>query len=273
MKKLTLIGIFCGIVYLLTGCGKTDAVTNKETVPQQSESITVVVDSPTEVPADNITGKLSLTPTPEPITTEEPAPSSKHEPIATEEPLFYDITIGDFGDYNIVFEINGYLYRFHTEMNSDDIELIVEPKTEEERYGSKIMVNPVFVTNGEKTEQLGIVHGYQFDIRSDKWVQPHYLEENKLCGKIVSVDKKEISFCLAEEIDRDTYVEFVNISEEKTYFEFSEDIEYVIHDINMRATEVTYERFMEHLSRNPDMVYYLFERGGKVVQVWEPYIP
>lgn len=259
MKKLTLIGMFCGIVYLLAGCGKTDTVTNKETVPQQSESIAIVVDSPTEAPSN--------------ITIEEPSPTPVPQPITTMEPSFYSITTGDFGDYNIVFEINGYLYRFFTEMISNDIELIVEPKIEEERYGSKIMVNPVFVTNGEENEQLGIIHGYQFDVRSDNWVQPYYFDGNKLCGKIVSVDETGITFCLAEEIDRDTYTEFVNISEEKTYFEFSEDIEYVVYDINMRATEVTYERFREHLNRNADIVFYLFEQDGKIVQVWEPYIP
>lgn len=259
MKKLILIGIFSSMVFLLFGCGKADIVTNEEAKPQQSDEITISVASPTEAPANN--------------TTEEPAPTLSPEPVATIEPFFYDVTTGNFGDYNIVFEINGYLYRFYTEMNADDIELIVEPKTEEERYGSKIMVNPVFVKNGEEKEQLGIVHGYQFDVRSDKWVQPHYLDGNKLCGKIVSVDEKGISVCLAEEIDRDTYMEFVNISEEATYFKFTEDIEYVVRDINMRATEVTHDRFMEHLSRNPDMIYYLFERDGKVVQVWEPYIP
>ncbi len=267
MKHLITIAIFICMIYLLAGCGKTDAIVNEETTPSHGEEITVAVDSPTEEPS-NITIE-EPSPTPASILTPTPVP----EPITTMEPSFYSITTGDFGDYNIVFEINGYLYRFFTEMISNDIELIVEPKIEEERYGSKIMVNPVFVTNGEENEQLGIIHGYQFDVRSDKWVQPHYFEGNKICGKIMSVDEKGISVCLAEEIDRDTYMEFVNISEEETYFEFSEDIEYVVHDINMRATEVTYERFMEHLSRNPNMIYYLFEHNGKVVQVWEPYIP
>lgn len=259
MKKRMMIGIFSSIVFLLSGCGESEAVANKETKEPQKEEISVEVDSPTASPAST--------------TTVEPLPAASPEPMVTEAPSFYGMHVGDFGDYNIVLEVNGYLYRFFTEMSLDEATLLVEPATEEEKYGSKVMVSPAFVTNGVEKEQLGVIHGYQFEVRSDRWVQPQYLEGDKLCGRISSMDEGGVMIYLAEEVDRDTYMEFVNFSEKETYYEFSDDVEYVVRDINVRDTEVTRERFEEHLKRNPQLVYYLFVQDGKIVQIWEPYIP
>ncbi len=260
MKKRFSVYMLCSIMFLLSGCGEQNASLGEETEPIESEESTVTKE---ESSAEGETNNGAV---------EQPTPSGT-EPAATEKPAFYSLTTRDFGDYNVVFEINGYLYRFYLDMKTDDMELVVEPEIEVERYGLKIKVDPVFVTDGKEKEQLGVIHGYQFDVRSDAWVEPEHLGENKLCGKVISVDENGITVCLAEEIDRDTYMEFVNISEEETYYEFSEDVEYVMLDINFRSTAVTYERFLEHLSRNQDTIYYLFEKDGEIVQIREPYIP
>lgn len=259
MKKRFSVYMLCSIMLLLSGCGEQNASLGEEIGPIEGEESTVTEEASAEGETNN--GSM-----------EQPTPSCT-EPAVTEAPAFYSLTTGEFGGYNVVFEINGYLYRFDLDMKTEDMKLLVEPEVEVERYGSRMKVDPVFVTDGKEKEQLGVIHGYQFDVWSDTWVEPEQLGENKLCGKVIWVDEQGITVCLAEEIDRDTYMEFVNISEEETYYEFSEAVEYVMLDINFRSTAVTYERFLEHLSRNQDTIYYLFEEDGEIVQVWEPYIP
>ncbi len=262
MKKFLYMCIICCVMGCLSGCKSQVGVENQSSIPEEEKNIS----------------------TKEPEITKEPEATKEHETtkkpeitselIETETPAYYSFLKGDFGEYNVVFEINGYLYRYNLDMAIDDMELVVEPSVEAVGYGSqKVKVTPVCITDGHKKEELGGMRGYQFDVKSDTWVEPKCFMENKICGKVISVDECGITIRIAEEIDRDTYMEFINLSEEESYYEISEDIEYVVRDINMRSTQVTFERFLEHLKRNKDIIYYLYERDGKIVQIWEPYIP
>ncbi len=190
-------------------------------------------------------------------------------------PDLLELTTGDFDGYNTIFAYNGYQYRFLLDMNLDNLSLQVNPK-EETLYTSPnttLLAAPVLVMDGEKTLELGKIHGYSFLYPCENLVEPKMAEGNQFCGQIASYGKNELLIKEADAVDMDTYLDFRNIAEEETSYILAEDVEFIVLDIQFINTEVTYERFLEHLNRSPEKFYYFFEKDGKIIQIWEPYIP
>ncbi|MGN0386662.1 MAG: hypothetical protein ACI4EX_12375 [Lachnospiraceae bacterium] len=185
----------------------------------------------------------------------------------------YHFETGEYDGYNAILDINGYQYRFNLSMETQKAELIIAPETEKDHYGSMVKVFPVLVSDSTKTEELGYIFGYEFSVTSPDFVLPQYNKDGKICGQILTCEGGKISIRTAKEVDKDTYVEFVDFSENETVYEIIDDVEYIMLDGNFVSTPVTYERFKEHLNRNPDKVYYLFEDNGKIYRIIEPYIP
>ena len=185
----------------------------------------------------------------------------------------YHFTVGEYDGYNAILEVNGYEYRFNLGLDTTKVEIVIGKETDKDKYGSTIKAFPVAVSDGAKEIELGYIHGFNFTVTSTELVLPKYSEDDKICGQIVSCKDGKITIRTAKEVDRDTYVEFIDISESLTEYEISDDVEYIMLDVNFVNTPVTYPRFLEHIRRNADTVYYLFIKEGKVSEIWEPYIP
>ena len=191
-----------------------------------------------------------------------------------EKPLAeYAFEAGDFEGYNALLTVNGYQYPFALDFAADKMELRVDPAAEEEIQGYRQKVFPVFVTDGTEEEKIGYISGMKFVIDSDAYVPSQWAEGSKICGKIVSWGDNRVTVVKAGETDRDTYVEFTFTTDEETGYTLSENVQYVLLDGNFVSTPVTEERFEKSLAGKTDTVFYLFEKDGEVVQIWEPYIP
>ncbi len=177
------------------------------------------------------------------------------------------------GAYNTVVEINGYQYYFQLDMNTAQLQSEIGESVEEERYYGKAQVKPVSVTDGVKTEQLGVLRGYVLDVTSPFLVEPSRADGERVSGKVKLTEEGTVAFYQAEAIDRDTYTEYSNVSEEAVFYELAEEAELVMLDSNFRNVSVTYDRFVEHLSRSEDTIYYIVVQAGKIIQIWEPYNP
>lgn len=192
----------------------------------------------------------------------------------TEKPLAeYAFEAGDFDGYNALLTVNGYQYPFALDFAADKMELCVDPAAEEEIQGYRQKVFPVFVTDGTQEEKIGYISGMKFVIDSDAYVPSQWADGSKICGKIVSRGDNRVTVVKAEETDWDTYVEFTFTTDEETEYTLSENVQYVLLDGNFVSTPVTEERFEKSLAGKTDTVFYLFEKDGEVVQIWEPYIP
>lgn len=183
----------------------------------------------------------------------------------------YFLYASDGKNDNAVFCINGYLYNFCLDISQMYLE--VGSPEEERRYYGNVKVQPVYATDGVKKVQLGVIRGAQFDIRSDYHVSPSVSDGNKLCGRIEIVNENEALVYFAKEIDKDTYSEFIDVAESGSHFKLMGNAEFIVLDSNHIYTQVTFERFIEHLERDSNKVYYVYEKEGKIVQIWEPYIP
>ena len=191
-----------------------------------------------------------------------------------EKPLAeYAFEAGDFEGYNALLMVNGYQYPFALDFAADKMELRVDPAAEEEIQGYSQKVFPVFVTDGTQEEKIGYISGMKFVIDSDAYVPSQWADGSKVCGKIVSRGDNRVTVVKAEETDRDTYVEFTFTTDEETGYTLSENVQYVLLDGNFVSTPVTEERFEKSFAGKTDTVFYLFEKDGEVVQIWEPYIP
>lgn len=191
-----------------------------------------------------------------------------------EKPLAeYTFEAGDFDGYNALLTVNGYQYPFALDFAADKMKLRVDPAAEEEIQGYRQKVFPVFVTDGTQEEKIGYISGMKFVIDSDAYVPSQWADGSKICGKIVSRGDNRVTVVKAEETDRDTYVEFTFTTDEETGYTLSENVQYVLLDGNFVSTPVTEERFEKSLAGKTDTVFYLFEKDGEVVQIWEPYIP
>ncbi|MBQ7776457.1 MAG: M56 family metallopeptidase [Lachnospiraceae bacterium] len=176
--------------------------------------------------------------------------------------------------YDTILEVNGYEYYFKLDMDATRMQLEMGETQKEKRYYGMVQVTPVYVADVARKEQLGVLRGTTiFETASDLLVQPQYAEGERLCGKARVLEDGSIAFYQAEEVDRDTYKEYINISEEANNYELGENAEFIMLDANFRNTSVTYERFLEHLSRSEDTIYYITLQENQVVQVWQPYIP
>ena len=191
-----------------------------------------------------------------------------------EKPLAeYAFEAGDFEGYNALLTVNGYQYPFALDFAADKMKLRVDPAAKEEIQGYRQKVFPVFVTDGTQEEKIGYISGMKFVIDSDAYVPSQWADGSKVCGKIVSRGDNRVTVVKAEETDRDTYVEFTFTTDEETGYTLSENVQYVLLDGNFVSTPVTEERFEKSLAGETDTVFYLFEKDGEVVQIWEPYIP
>ena len=159
------------------------------------------------------------------------------EPEDNRKPLTdYSLITGEQEGYNVILEVNGYQYFFNMAMQPEKIELQSPKEREEERYGEKVKVFSIAVSDGKSEE-----------------------------GRV--------SLYKAEEVDKDTYTEFTNVSEKETEYATSQDTQYIILDGNFVNTSVTWERFQEHFAREKNTFYYFIENDGVITQIWEPYIP
>ena len=255
MKKITLC-ILCVCATIIAGCG----IENDKPVKSTEESNTIESESGnqdgnTEKPGGEIL-------------------NSESEPEDNKKPLTdYSLVTGEHEGYNAILDVNGYQYFFHMAMQPENIELQSPKEREEERYGEKVKVFSIVVSDGKSEEELGYIYGFLFTPTSDCYVEPEFQKGNKICGKIASCEERRVSLYKAEEVDRDTYIEFTNVSEKETEYIISQDTQYIILDGNFASTSVTWERFQEYLTREKNIFYYFIENEGVITQIWEPYIP
>lgn len=196
------------------------------------------------------------------------------EPEDNRKPLTdYSLITGEQEGYNVILEVNGYQYFFNMAMQLENIELQSPKEREEERYGEKVKVFSIAVSDGKLEEEIGYIYGFLFTPTSKCYVEPQFQKGNKICGKIASCEEGRVSLYKAEEVDKDTYTEFTNVSEKETEYVTSQDTQYIILDGNFVNTSVTWERFQEHFAREKNTFYYFIENDGVITQIWEPYIP
>ena len=130
------------------------------------------------------------------------------EPEDNRKPLTdYSLITGEQEGYNVILEVNGYQYFFNMAMQPEKIELQSPKEREEERYGEKVKVFSIAVSDGKSEE-----------------------------GRV--------SLYKAEEVDKDTYTEFTNVSEKETEYATSQDTQYIILDGNFVNTSVTWEPYI-----------------------------
>ena len=130
------------------------------------------------------------------------------EPEDNRKPLTdYSLITGEQEGYNVILEVNGYQYFFNMAMQPEKIELQSSKEREEERYGEKVKVFSIAVSDGKSEE-----------------------------GRV--------SLYKAEEVDKDTYTEFTNVSEKETEYATSQDTQYIILDGSFVNTSVTWEPYI-----------------------------
>lgn len=79
-------------------------------------------------------------------------------------------------------------------MQPENIELQSPKEREEERYGEKVKVFSIVVSDGKSEEELGYIYGFLFTPTSDCYVEPEFQREIKYVVKLHLARKEEYPY-------------------------------------------------------------------------------